>query len=87
MRHTSMDSQAKQLPRLRTAHGPEGLCALQALALQAGGRCYLLRVVSMHLHELADIELGSTQDLDLPDKHALQWVDSAALLLNVLACT
>lgn len=47
---------------------------------------YLLRVVSVHLHELADIKLGCTQNLDLPDKHTLQWVDSAALLLNVLAC-
>lgn len=48
---------------------------------------YLLRVVSMYLHQLADIKLGCTQDLDLPDKHTLQWVDSAALLLNILACT
>ena len=50
-------------------------------------RLYLLSVVSMNLHQLADIKLGCSQNLDLPDKHALQWVDSAALLLNVLACT
>lgn len=47
---------------------------------------YLLGVVSMHLHQLADVKPGGTQDLDLPHKHTLKGVDATALLLNVLTC-
>lgn len=45
---------------------------------------HLLRVVSVHLHQLANIKPGRAQDLDLPHVYALKRVDTTALLLNVL---
>lgn len=49
-------------------------------------RTHLLSVVSVHLHQLAHIKPGGTQDLDLPHVYALKRVDATALLLNVLTC-
>merc|ERR1740117_653313 len=39
----------------------------------------------VHLHELGNVKLWLLQDLDLPDKAILQWVDALALFLDLLA--
>ena len=39
--------------------------------------------VSVHLHELGQIELRLLQDLDLSDEHILQREDGLALLLDL----
>lgn len=72
-------------PSIRLWHDQRGTELHTAKASKTS--THLLSVVSVHLHQLADIKPRGTQDLDLPHIYTLKGVDAAALLLNVLACT
>ena len=41
-------------------------------------------MISTHLHELSEVELGSLEDLDFTDENILKRVDALSRLLNIL---
>ena len=50
-----------------------------------GGTSVLSVTVTVHLHELGQVELRLLEHLDLSDKHVLKGEDSLALLLDLEA--
>merc|ERR1740117_1816633 len=59
---------------------------LSFFALRPAQGSTLIRTgLVVHLHELGNVKLWLLQDLHLPDQTVLQWVDSLALLLDLLS--
>ena len=44
----------------------------------------VVMVVSLYLHKLSKVELGSLEDLDFTDEDILKRVDTLSCLLNIL---
>jgi hypothetical protein len=58
---------------------------LHLLASIGSGSSGSNAALTVQLHELASIDLGGLQDLDLADEAAAKGIDALALLLNLLA--